>query len=200
MLGTNIREYRKNKKLTIKELSERTGLSIGYISQVEREEAEPSLSSLRKIAREFDVPVYVLMDDHKNAHNLTIRREERLSVRIKKSSVEYEFLTPLPSPNFSPKTLMIKAILEPCSRDTEIPIVHHSEETLLVLKGTLTVVAGDVTIVVTTGSAALLLKKRSVGLTLVQFRADNLNCMTTTGRRRFQFDESHYFTSAKLIS
>ena len=47
MLGTNIREYRKNKKLTIKELSERTGLSIGYISQVEREEAEPSLSSLR---------------------------------------------------------------------------------------------------------------------------------------------------------
>ena len=39
MLGTNIREYRKNKKLTIKELSERTGLSIGYISQVEREEA-----------------------------------------------------------------------------------------------------------------------------------------------------------------
>ena len=32
MLGTNIREYRKNKKLTIKELSERTGLSIGYIS------------------------------------------------------------------------------------------------------------------------------------------------------------------------
>ena len=68
MLGTNIREYRKNKKLTIKELSERTGLSIGYISQVEREEAEPSLSSLRKIAREFDVPVYVLMDDHKNAH------------------------------------------------------------------------------------------------------------------------------------
>ena len=53
MLGTNIREYRKNKKLTIKELAERTGLSIGYISQVEREEAEPSLSSLRKIAREF---------------------------------------------------------------------------------------------------------------------------------------------------
>ena len=123
---------------------------------MEREEAEPSLSSLRKIAREFDVPVYVLMDDHKNAHNLTIRREERLSVRIKKSSVEYEFLTPLPSPNFSPKTLMIKAILEPCSRDTEIPIVHHSEETLLVLKGTLTVVAGDVTIVLNQGDTTII--------------------------------------------
>lgn len=154
MLGTNIREYRKKQNLTIKDLAERTGLSIGYISQVEREEAEPSLSSLRKIAREFDVPLYVLMDDHKNDHNLTIRREERLSVRIKKSSVEYEFLTPLPSQNFSPKTLMIKATLEPRSRDSEIPIVHHSEETLLVLKGMLTVLVGDKPIVLHQGVSA----------------------------------------------
>lgn len=29
MLGTNIREYRKKQKLTMKELAERTGLSIG---------------------------------------------------------------------------------------------------------------------------------------------------------------------------
>ena len=177
MLGTNIREYRKNKKLTIKELSERTGLSIGYISQVEREEAEPSLSSLRKIAREFDVPVYVLMDDHKNAHNLTIRREERLSVRIKKSSVEYEFLTPLPSPNFSPKTLMIKAILEPCSRDTEIPIVHHSEETLLVLKGTLTVVAGDVTIVLNQGDTTIIVE--DLPHTCINDTADYVEVLST---------------------
>ena len=156
MLGTNIREYRKKQNLTIKELAERTGLSIGYISQVEREEAEPSLSSLRKIAREFDVPLYVLMDDHKNDHNLTIRREERLSVRIKKSSVEYEFLTPLPSQNFSPKTLMIKATLEPRSRDSEIPIVHHSEETLRVLKGMLTVLVGDKPIVLNQGDTTII--------------------------------------------
>ncbi|WVP64049.1 helix-turn-helix transcriptional regulator [[Clostridium] symbiosum] len=80
MLGTNIREYRKKLGLTMKDLAESTGLSIGYISQVEREEVEPSLSSLRKIAGSFDVPVYILMDDHKNDRNLTIRREERLSV------------------------------------------------------------------------------------------------------------------------
>lgn len=143
MLGTNIREYRKKLKLTMRELAESTGLSIGYISQVEREEVEPSLSSLRKIARSFDVPVYILMDDHKNDPNLTIRREERLSVRMRKSSVEYEFLTPLPSPGFIPKTLMIKATLEPNSKDSELPVVHHSEETILILKGTLNVEIGD---------------------------------------------------------
>ena len=177
MLGTNIREYRKNKKLTIKELSERTGLSIGYISQVEREEAEPSLSSLRKIAREFDVPVYVLMDDHRNKHNLTIRKEERLTARIKKSSVEYEFLTPLPSPGFSPKTLMIRAVLEPNSRDSQIPIVHHSEETLLVVRGTLTVAVGDTAIVLREGDTTII--EEDLPHTCINDTADYVEVLST---------------------
>ncbi|WVP64050.1 cupin domain-containing protein [[Clostridium] symbiosum] len=57
--------------------------------------------------------------------------------------MEYEFLTPLPSPGFIPKTLMIKATLEPNSKDSELPVVHHSEETILILKGTLNVEIGD---------------------------------------------------------
>lgn len=156
MLGTNIREYRKKQKLTIKELADRTGLSIGYISQVERGETEPSLSSLRKIAGEFDVPVYVLLDDHKNDASLTIRREERMTAHVKKNSVEYEFLTPIPSQRFSPKALMVKATFEPHSRDSKLPIVHHSEETLLVLEGTLTVAVGDETIVLREGDTTII--------------------------------------------
>ena len=65
MADNKIRKYRKKLNLTIKDLAERTGLSIGYISQLERDEAEPSLSSLRKIAKEFDVPIYVLIEEEK---------------------------------------------------------------------------------------------------------------------------------------
>ena len=43
-----IRNYRKERNLTIKELAAMTGKSISYISQVERGELDPSLSSLRK--------------------------------------------------------------------------------------------------------------------------------------------------------
>lgn len=156
MLGFNIREYRKSRKMTIKELAEQTGLSIGYISQVEREETEPSLSSIRKIANAFGVPLYVLIDEHKGNQNLTIKKEDRMSVRVKKSSVEYEFLTPLPSQNFMPKTLMIKATLLPHSQDSEIPIVHHSEEVLLVLEGTLTVMIGDTSITLRQGDTTII--------------------------------------------
>ena len=53
-----IREFRKRRNLTIKELSSLSGMSISYISQVERGEIDPSLSSLRKIAAVFQVPVH----------------------------------------------------------------------------------------------------------------------------------------------
>ena len=40
-----IREYRKQQNLTMKELAREAGMSISYISQVERGEIDPSLSS-----------------------------------------------------------------------------------------------------------------------------------------------------------
>ncbi len=156
MADNKIREYRKKMNMTIKELAERTGLSIGYISQMERNETEPSLSSLRKIAKGFDVPLYVLIDDEKEHSSLTIRKKERLSVHTKKNNIEFEFLTPLPSQNFMPKAIMLKATLQPHSTDSDIPIVHHSEETLLVLSGTLTVVIGDETVILQEGDTTII--------------------------------------------
>ena len=50
MVGEKIRKLRKEKKLTLKDIAEATGLSIGYISQLERGAVEPSLASLRKVS------------------------------------------------------------------------------------------------------------------------------------------------------
>lgn len=69
-----IREFRKNQKMTIKELAELSGMSISYISQIERGEIDPSLSSLRKIAAGLQVPMHMLLDDVVAMGNLTIRK------------------------------------------------------------------------------------------------------------------------------
>ena len=37
MLGEHVRNIRKKRGITLKELAEKTGLSIGYISQIERD-------------------------------------------------------------------------------------------------------------------------------------------------------------------
>ena len=50
MYGSRIREMRKRRGLTLKEVAEATGYTIGHISQIERDLKSPSLVALRKIA------------------------------------------------------------------------------------------------------------------------------------------------------
>lgn len=49
-IGVNIRRLRKERKLTLKQLSRRTSLSVSLLSQIERAESSASVSSLYKIA------------------------------------------------------------------------------------------------------------------------------------------------------
>ena len=50
ILGENIRTARKDKKLTLKQMARRTGLSVSLLSQIERAETAPTISSLYKIS------------------------------------------------------------------------------------------------------------------------------------------------------
>lgn len=138
-----IREYRKRKNLTMKELSGLTGLSISYISQVERGEVDPSLSSLRKIAAVFQVPLYLLLDDCTVMGNLTLRQNQQITKYSEDGKITYRFLTPLPSPEYSPESMLIAFEVAPHAQDVEIPVTHHSEEMILILEGSLTVQIGD---------------------------------------------------------
>ena len=61
MLGEHVRNIRKKRGITLKELAEKTGLSIGYISQIERNLTDPSLSTLRKLSAALDIPTYLFM-------------------------------------------------------------------------------------------------------------------------------------------
>ena len=54
IIGDTIRTMRKEKELTLKQMSRRTGLSISLLSQIERAESSPSISSLYKIAIALD--------------------------------------------------------------------------------------------------------------------------------------------------
>ena len=53
-LGAQLKTAREKKGYTLKQLSEISGLSIGFISQVERGQTDPSLSSVQnKLFRIF---------------------------------------------------------------------------------------------------------------------------------------------------
>lgn len=56
-LGQRLRFLRKEKNLTLKDLSQLAGLSVPYLSDMEREEVNPSIESLQKVAKAFNMTV-----------------------------------------------------------------------------------------------------------------------------------------------
>ena len=56
-LGADLRALRRARQLTLQDLASSLGRSVGWLSQVERDLSEPSITDLRRMARLFDVSV-----------------------------------------------------------------------------------------------------------------------------------------------
>ncbi len=59
-LGADLRALRKARGLTLTEIAARLERSVGWLSQVERDKSEPSISDLRQIAECLGVPMSML--------------------------------------------------------------------------------------------------------------------------------------------
>ncbi|MEO7114075.1 MAG: response regulator [Polyangiaceae bacterium] len=63
VIGDTIRNLRKEKDLTLKQMARRTGLSVSLLSQIERAESSASISSLYKIALALESRIQDLFGD-----------------------------------------------------------------------------------------------------------------------------------------
>jgi transcriptional regulator with XRE-family HTH domain len=80
-LGKLIRARRKQLALTLEEVSKRSNLSVPFLSQVERDLAAPSMSSMVSIAKALNVSVSYFVDtpsDHTNIRTAAEIRYFRL--------------------------------------------------------------------------------------------------------------------------
>ena len=62
-IGLKIRELRKHRGITLKEFSQKVGVTASLISQVERGVAAPSISSLKKISDALGISIAVFFND-----------------------------------------------------------------------------------------------------------------------------------------
>jgi len=78
MIGSRIKELRKEKKLTITELAKRAGVSKSYLSYIERDvQKNPSLQFLTKISKPLDTSIeYLLGDENSDIHPIEALDEE----------------------------------------------------------------------------------------------------------------------------
>lgn len=62
-VGDKLKALRKQNKLTLKELSEKTNLSISFISDIENKRRNPSIDNLKILANALNVSVSELLDE-----------------------------------------------------------------------------------------------------------------------------------------
>ncbi len=134
-LGERMRGLRKRRGLTLAQLAEAAGLSLGYISQLERNLASPSIPALVNIAKGLGVTVQWFFageapvpDDERG---YVIRRGNRLSLRYAGGIVD-ELLTP----KLSLQVEMIYSRM-PAGTESEQSYTHEGDEVGFVLQGQL---------------------------------------------------------------
>lgn len=139
VLGDRIRELRTEKGLSVRKLARLSGLTPGFISQVESGKSEPSLASLRNIARALGVSLARFMDAP-SPNGVVVRAGERLQFRWPRSHVTFE----LASPANHKSVQLVLARIEPGGMTAEEPVTHSAgEEVSLILGGTVEVVVGE---------------------------------------------------------
>ena len=66
-IGKEVKTFRQNQGITVKELSEQTGLSIGMLSKIENGVTSPSLNTLQLLASALGVPITSLFRRYEEA-------------------------------------------------------------------------------------------------------------------------------------
>jgi transcriptional regulator with XRE-family HTH domain len=75
VIGDRLRELRESKELSQGDIEKRTGLLRCYISRVENGHTVPAVSTLEKMARALEVPMYRLF--HEGDAGASIRKLKR---------------------------------------------------------------------------------------------------------------------------
>jgi transcriptional regulator with XRE-family HTH domain len=70
VIASRLKELRESKKLSQGDIEERTGLLRCYISRVENGHTVPAVSTLEKLARALEVPMYQLFHDGEAAPSI----------------------------------------------------------------------------------------------------------------------------------
>jgi len=141
-VGLEIRQLRKAKSMTIAELSIATGLSAGYLSQIERGISSPSVKALHTLSRALGVTVSFFFspetDDGRTLRDFVVRAGQRRTLTF-----ENDIRDELLSPNLGRKLELLRSVFPPGTSSGAEPYVHRGEEAGFVVSGELYLWIGD---------------------------------------------------------
>jgi transcriptional regulator with XRE-family HTH domain len=150
LIGRDIRGLRKARGVTLAGLAGASGLSVGYLSLLERDRATPSIKALHAVSRALGVTIswfFEANDVPEAERDLVVRRARRRRLDYSAGVVD-ELL----SPSLTGALELLSCRFPPGASSGEEPYSHSGEEAGVVVRGrlelwvdgrTVTLEAGD---------------------------------------------------------
>lgn len=150
-LGKRLRTLRKQRKITLQNLSEQANCSVNYLSQVERGLSSPTIETLMRISEALDIRLNDLFAEELHSDfPQVISKNERKSFRKNLSGVTYYALC---APDYQDFLDAFIINLEPGSDTGNVSHKAEGTEFLFVLSGEIDLIFGGQTLCLTTGDS-----------------------------------------------
>ena len=133
-ISGKIRNLRKEKNLTLKDLSMKTGLSVSFLSQVENGYSSLAITSLKKISEALNVTINYFFKTPE-IHNFLVKSEEEKVFKIEGSNSEFIRI----SGDFPGRKIESMLVILPPKEMHGSNSIHPGEEFVYVLDGALIV-------------------------------------------------------------
>lgn len=148
-IGPALKKIRIQKGMTLRELASLTKLSIGFLSNLERDINNPTISSLSKVCQALGTNLVDFLQNPKQKQGQIVRKHEREKYFYSKNSgITYELV--------SVEGKMLRAVcitIEPGGNYGQAPIGHEGEEFGLILAGSLDITVEDETFTLNEGDS-----------------------------------------------
>ena len=134
-IGQRIKELRSQRNLTLEDLAARSGCTPGFLSQIERNRAVPSIATLDAIAEALDTRVSDFFPDTIKTAKI-VRHDQRETFQFEGSSTVYSLLS-TKFPHAAIDAFLMTIVPAREALPTDETRAHVGEEFYYVLQGVL---------------------------------------------------------------
>jgi transcriptional regulator with XRE-family HTH domain len=144
-VGERVKRVRENKGLSLLDVSQRTGMDVHILSDIEEGKVPPPLGSIIKLAKALEMKMgYFISGDEEKAYTIVRRGDRKVVSRFdsrkgKHYGYEYESLAPHKKDRHMEPFLVT---LQPSTTDEERS-THDGQEFIFVLRGKMEVRLGE---------------------------------------------------------
>jgi transcriptional regulator with XRE-family HTH domain len=150
-IGRNITSIRKQKNMSLDELSKRSGVSKSMLSQIEQEKTNPTVITVWKIARSLDMPISELMESNDDFPIEVIRKDDAPVIYSDDRSVKFRINSPV---HMTDNLELYHITFKPLGKNKSNPHFPEAEEFFTVISGKFKISSGDYSVILNQGDTA----------------------------------------------